>query len=81
MTPHLQFLAHLLIFLFLKATKEQITIKECRFKGDMKEKMLERWNVEVSIINRLRHDNVIAGIYIKDDLVSLLVFLYGALPS
>ncbi|XP_005096610.3 inhibitor of nuclear factor kappa-B kinase subunit alpha [Aplysia californica] len=43
-------------------TKAQITIKECRLKGDMKEKMWERWKMEVYIIGKLNHDNVIHAV-------------------
>ena len=36
-----------------------MTIKESRFKGDMPDKMRERWNTEVLILNNLNHDSVI----------------------
>uniref|UniRef100_A0A0B6ZML0 IkappaB kinase n=1 Tax=Arion vulgaris TaxID=1028688 RepID=A0A0B6ZML0_9EUPU len=43
-------------------TGEHIAIKRCKLKDDMREKMWEHWKMEVYIMGKLNHDNVIKAV-------------------
>ncbi|XP_014674193.1 PREDICTED: inhibitor of nuclear factor kappa-B kinase subunit alpha-like [Priapulus caudatus] len=51
---------------------QEIALKECRLLDDqITEKMRRRWTLEVDIMTRLHHENVVFGISLPDDLRAL----------
>ncbi|ESP04014.1 hypothetical protein LOTGIDRAFT_110348 [Lottia gigantea] len=52
-------------------TEEEIAIKKCRLEGNMSQKNCKRWQIEVDIMKRLKHENVVAGLDVPPGLESL----------
>ncbi|CAL1531320.1 unnamed protein product [Lymnaea stagnalis] len=51
-----------------QASNEKIAIKTCRHKEEMPDKTWERWKMEVFIMSRLNHDNVIRSVAVPPQL-------------
>ncbi|KAK7002585.1 inhibitor of nuclear factor kappa-B kinase subunit alpha [Biomphalaria glabrata] len=50
-------------------TEEKIAIKTCRHKDDLPDKTSDRWRMEVYIMSRLNHDNVIRSVKLPQQLM------------
>ncbi|CAG5116319.1 unnamed protein product [Candidula unifasciata] len=48
--------------------QEHIAIKKCKLKNDMPEKMWDRWKMEVYIMSKLNHENVIKAVLVPPQL-------------
>ncbi|XP_041347272.1 inhibitor of nuclear factor kappa-B kinase subunit alpha-like, partial [Gigantopelta aegis] len=51
-----------------KETGEQLALKICRVQNEMTEKHRHRWKLEIDIMKRLQHDNVITALNVPPEL-------------
>nr|ASE55486.1 inhibitor of nuclear factor kappa-B kinase [Cyclina sinensis] len=49
-------------------TGEKIALKKCRLQNEMTEKHKQRWQLEVQIMRRLEHENVIVALEVPEEL-------------
>ena len=49
-------------------TGQKIAVKQCKMVSEMTEKHKERWRMEVKIMLRLSHPNVVAGLELPEAL-------------
>ncbi|KAK6170853.1 hypothetical protein SNE40_019148 [Patella caerulea] len=54
-----------------EVTGEEVAIKKCRLGGNMSHKNCQRWQIEVDIMKRLNHENVVSGCDVPVGLESL----------
>ena len=52
----------------LQETGEQVALKRCRLQNEMTPKLKHRWQLEVDIMKRLNHDNVILALEVPEEL-------------
>ncbi|XP_076460163.1 inhibitor of nuclear factor kappa-B kinase subunit alpha-like [Babylonia areolata] len=49
-------------------TSEQVALKRCRVQHEMTDKHRQRWQLEVDIMKRLRHNNVVVALNVPPEL-------------
>ena len=52
----------------LQETGEQVALKRCRIQHEMTHKLQHRWQLEVDIMKRLNHDNVVIALDVPEEL-------------